>query len=208
MSNKFKIILDCETTGFTENKILQLGMFILQENNTKLYNKYFSTDSRIEGSAISVHGITKDFLAKTATNSFEEEIDKLYPYFMQAEEIIGYNVDYDVNRCINPYLRKRGLELIDTNKCICMMKAYSEIIQKSIITRRVNSSLINSFNFYITLGIKTLEEIEEKWSKLYPYKCNDHNAIYDVYKTYILYSELEKVKRVVNKNESRVDSPV
>jgi DNA polymerase-3 subunit epsilon len=93
-----KIILDTETTGLdvTRNhKIIEIGCveIIDRKYTGKKFHQYLNPQREIDQGAISVHGITNEFLQDKPL--FKDVKDELLE-FIDSSELIIHNAPFDI----------------------------------------------------------------------------------------------------------------
>lgn len=93
-----QIVLDTETTGIDPNdghRIIEIGCVELMERQPtgRHYHVYINPDRQVEEEAISVHGITNEFLAdKPRFHEIAEE----FLAFIDGAELVIHNAAFDV----------------------------------------------------------------------------------------------------------------
>jgi DNA polymerase-3 subunit epsilon len=113
-----KIILDTETTGLdvTRNhKIIEIGCveIIDRKYTGKKFHQYLNPQREIDQGAISVHGITNEFLQDKPL--FKDVKDELLE-FIDSSELIIHNAPFDIGFLEHEYNKSK--HKIDLNK-IC-----------------------------------------------------------------------------------------
>lgn len=93
-----QIVLDTETTGIdpTEgHRIIEIGCVELMERQLtgRNYHVYINPDREVEAEAITVHGITNEFLADKPR--FAEIADEFFE-FIKGAELVIHNAAFDV----------------------------------------------------------------------------------------------------------------
>lgn len=120
LDNENLIVLDTETTGFTEkDEILQLT--ILNGNEEELFNKYFKPNhNKNWETAEKCNHISPEFVAdKPSLLSKKEQIESL---LNKANLIIGYNTGFDIKM-----LEQNGITIPKDKKYIDIMIPYAEL---------------------------------------------------------------------------------
>lgn len=88
-----RIIFDTETTGLSDDdEIIELA--ITDEKGKELYCQRFNATKNISHSASKVNGITDGMLLNMP--SFKNEFSKIKAIFDEADQVMGYNVDFDI----------------------------------------------------------------------------------------------------------------
>ncbi|MBC7190948.1 DNA polymerase III subunit epsilon [Marinobacter sp.] len=93
-----QIVLDTETTGIDPSqghRIIEIGCVELMERQLtgRHYHVYINPERAVEEEAISVHGITNEFLEDKPT--FAEVADEFFA-FIQGAELVIHNAPFDV----------------------------------------------------------------------------------------------------------------
>lgn len=93
-----QIVLDTETTGIDPaegHRIIEIGCVELMERQLtgRNYHVYVNPDREVEAEAITVHGITNEFLADKPR--FAEIADEFFE-FIKGAELVIHNAAFDV----------------------------------------------------------------------------------------------------------------
>lgn len=93
-----QIVLDTETTGIDPNdghRIIEIGCVELMERQLtgRHYHVYINPEREVEAEAITVHGITNEFLADKPV--FSEVADEFFE-FIKGAELVIHNAAFDV----------------------------------------------------------------------------------------------------------------
>ncbi len=93
-----QIVLDTETTGIDPaegHRIIEIGCVELMERQLtgRNYHVYINPDREVEAEAITVHGITNEFLADKPR--FAEIADEFFE-FIKGAELVIHNAPFDV----------------------------------------------------------------------------------------------------------------
>lgn len=93
-----QIVLDTETTGIDPNeghRIIEIGCVELIERQLtgRHYHVYINPEREVEAEAITVHGITNEFLADKP--KFAEVADEFFE-FIKGAELVIHNAAFDV----------------------------------------------------------------------------------------------------------------
>jgi len=115
-----KLIIDTETTGLdpVRDEILQISI-IDSEGNT-LYDGYFKPFATSWKEAQRIHGISPEMVEDAPRIS--DKLVEINSILSQAECIIGYNVDFDIN-----FLRNNGVIIYNDIGVYDVMKVFAEI---------------------------------------------------------------------------------
>ena len=108
------ILLDTETTGTQESdRIIQLGMLILDGKSVEVHNELCSSDVPIDYAAMEVHGITPEMIKTKPPCSKLTGYQRLLELNSPKNYLIIHNASFDIKM-----LQKEGfisnLQLIDT----------------------------------------------------------------------------------------------
>lgn len=93
-----QIVLDTETTGIDPNdghRIIEIGCVELMERQLtgRHYHVYINPERQVDAEAISVHGITNEFLADKPL--FRDVADEFFE-FIKGAELVIHNAAFDV----------------------------------------------------------------------------------------------------------------
>lgn len=93
-----QIVLDTETTGIDPaegHRIIEIGCVELMERQPtgRHYHVYINPEREVEAEAITIHGITNDFLADKPV--FSEIADEFFE-FIKGAELVIHNAAFDV----------------------------------------------------------------------------------------------------------------
>ncbi|MDL0429608.1 DNA polymerase III subunit epsilon [Marinobacter sp. TBZ242] len=93
-----QIVLDTETTGIDPaegHRIIEIGCVELMERQTtgRHYHVYINPEREVEAEAITVHGITNEFLADKP--KFSEIADEFFD-FIKGAELVIHNAAFDI----------------------------------------------------------------------------------------------------------------
>jgi len=161
-----RILLDTETTGFSNNDIvLQLSYIIFNDYEIlKSYNQYVKINPTHKITNSYIHGITKETCANGSciTDVLERYINDL----KYCKTIIGHNIHFDIRMLKNEFNRLK----INTNPM--------DII-KNEDTMTLHGSRIKLGELYLKLFNEPMP--------------NAHNAYYDVLATYKIYKKLKNI---------------
>lgn len=93
-----QIVLDTETTGIDPSeghRIIEIGCVELMERQTtgRHYHVYINPEREVEAEAITVHGITNEFL--TDKPKFSDIADEFFD-FIKGAELVIHNAAFDI----------------------------------------------------------------------------------------------------------------
>jgi DNA polymerase III epsilon subunit-like protein len=195
MSHKFKITLDCETTGlpiitdknfpnYKESKcydscrVIQISWTLSLLNTVYITKDYYLYHRDVKITNSEIHGITDEICKSKATDSDIVWKD-LYNDLQKCDLYIGYNNDFDISAVCSELYRF-------DNKYEKMIQYLQTIKQFDVM----KSSLI----FY---SLDKYMKLTQLYEKLFFVKLeNAHNSINDVYATlrifcFMVYNEKE-----------------
>lgn len=113
-----QIVLDTETTGIDPSeghRIIEIGCVEMVERQLtgRHYHVYINPDREVEEEAISVHGITNDFLADKPRFS---EIAQEFLAFIDGAELVIHNAAFDVGFIDAEFARLKPIRKV-TDHC-------------------------------------------------------------------------------------------
>ena len=114
------LVIDTETTGLDpeNDEILQIS--IIDNEGNKLFDSYFKPFAESWNSAQKVHGISPEMVKNAPRIS--EKLADINAILCQANYIIGYNINFDLN-----FLRCNGVYIFDDIKIFDVMESFAEI---------------------------------------------------------------------------------
>jgi DNA polymerase-3 subunit epsilon len=150
-----QIILDTETTGLDTaqgHRIIEIGCIELidRQFTGNTFHQYINPQRKVEEAALSIHGLTNNFLADKPTFS---NILNTFLEFINGAELIAHNASFDVG-FIN-----YEMQLIDTNARL--LNDYVAIFDTLILARKMFPGQHNNLNalckrYKIDLSSRTL----------------------------------------------------
>lgn len=117
---KRTIVIDTETTGLNPEMDELLQVSIIDSDGNALFNSYFKPCVGSWGAAECVNGITPEMVQNAPTIS--EKIAEINEIVTKADEIIGYNICFDVN-----FLKNSGLILPQNVEIVDVMAEFAPI---------------------------------------------------------------------------------
>lgn len=170
------IIFDTETTGlnpYGNDEILQIA--IINGNGEELFNSYIKPELRKTWTkAAQINGITPRMVKDSPT--FTEVKDEVQKIFNNAELIIGYNVEFDLQ-----FVMASGIKIKKKTLIFDVMKEYA-------VARGEYDSYRGDYKWC---------KLEECASK-YNYKFDAHDADEDAKATLHCYNSLLKDNRYLS----------
>ena len=163
-----KILLDTETTGFSNKDIILQLAYVLFNNNEilKSYNQIIKIDPKFKITNSYIHHINNDKCARLGI-PLNESLDKFIYDLKYCKSIIGHNINFDIRMLKNEF---------------CRLKLDCKIIE-SINHEDTMSLSIKKYGKKNKLGELYKLEFNEEFE-------NAHNAFYDVMATYKIYKRL------------------
>lgn len=169
------IILDIETTGFsnTDDEILQVS--IIDGDNTVLFNEYMKpAHTERWDNAEAVNGISPVMVKDEKPFEFYKE--KINEIIKGADLVLGYNVTFDLG-----FLYENGIERVANDKIVDVMFMFAKYY--------------GDWNEY---------HCDYIWKKLifasehfnYTWEENAHNSLGDVKATLFVYNKLIELQNV------------
>jgi len=159
-----KILLDTETTGFSNNDIiLQLSYIVFNDCEIlKTYDQLVKINPKVKITNSSIHGITNDKCEKDGI-CINDILERFIKDIHYCKSIIGHNISFDIRMLRNEFIRNNKEFLI---------------VESKIIEDTMTLS-----GGRIKLGVLYEKLFNEKME-------NAHNAYYDVLATYKVYKKL------------------
>ena len=185
MSKKF-VVVDTETTGFYDtDDVLQIGVMELDSNLNvvSMSEDYFNTNKRIKPEVANITGLNNNILTdKSGGLYFEDKIEKYGKYLWSGDYIwIGHNIDFDI-RMLNSNLERHGFDSIKDKSRICTMTKYKKRLNLKTKNGRLKNPKLGELYDY---AVKSIGKSKRDIDKLYKGKNVAHDAMYDVFMTYI-----------------------
>lgn len=186
------LFFDTETTGIKPGSICQLS-YIIIDTDTKPQSttgkNFFFTVDEMEPEAERIHGFSLEKLYELSEGMyFEDLFEEFFQDFIQADFIIGHNVQFDI-KFLKHELGGLGEEYTPNN-IFCTMQYYRSICK---ILRPSgdfkNPKLEEVINF---LNISK-EAITSTADKLFMGSGNYHDARFDTAATYL--TVIEGIKK-------------
>jgi len=159
-----KILLDTETTGFSNNDIiLQLSYIVFNDCEIlKTYDQLVKINPKVKITNSSIHGITNDKCEKDGI-CINDILDRFIKDINYCKSIIGHNISFDIRMLRNEFVRN--------NK------------EFFIVESKIIEDTMTLSGGRIKLGVLYEKLFNEKME-------NAHNAYYDVLATYKVYKKL------------------
>lgn len=134
-----QIVLDTETTGIDPNeghRIIEIGCVELMERQLtgRHYHVYINPDREVEEEAISVHGITNEFLEDKPRF---REIAREFLDFIDGAELVIHNAAFDVGFIDAEFARI---------KPVCKVADHCSVLDSLAVARRKHPGQKNSLD--------------------------------------------------------------
>ena len=178
------LFFDTETTGVKPGSICQLS-YILVDTSTKpqktIGKNIFFTVDEMEPEAERIHGFSLEKLYELSEGMYFEDLyADFINDFLEADFIIGHNVQFDIKFLKHELL---GLgELFEPNNVFCTMKYYKDICKILRPTGDYKNPKLEEVIKHLNI---TDSEISETANKYFQGSGNYHDARFDTAATYL-----------------------
>lgn len=175
---------DTETTGVKPGSICQLS-YILVDTSTKpqktIGKNIFFTVDEMEPEAERIHGFSLEKLYELSEGMYFEDLyADFINDFLEADFIIGHNVQFDIKFLKHELL---GLgEFFEPNNVFCTMKYYKDICKILRPTGDYKNPKLEEVIKHLNI---TDSEISETANKYFQGSGNYHDARFDTAATYL-----------------------
>ena len=182
------IIFDTETTGFyEEDRIIEVGAMIIDDNDVQILDELCSTDVPIKMEATLIHKISQDMIKDKCKFTQTKFYKRLLELNNEQNYLIAHNMPFDLGM-----LEKEGFvnkfRIIDTLR-----------VAKHLLVEGKSIALP-----YLRYSLKLYEE-EEKEALKYGVVMKEHTAIGDVLVTKLLFSKLQILTKEKFPNENAIE---
>ena len=174
------IVLDTETTGLDPEKDEVLSLSIIDGEGNVLFDDLFRPEHRKRWpKAAEIHGITWNDVKDKETLDFRKYV--ILQIIYNADLVVGYNIDFDINMLRAGGLTLEGLNTFD------VMKEYAKILPDKRWVKLI------------------------RCAQHYDYDFDPHNSLNDVYATLHCYKHLmqddryKAIKRANHLMELRIE---
>jgi len=169
------ILLDCETTGFSDPRMIQLAYKTGKYTFESLYNP----TKEIDEGAIEVHGITDEMVKDK--EEFPLSVDQsILQLLLNKHILVAHNIKFDLNIL--------GIEGVQAPKSICTYQCCLHIL------KRAN-----------TKGNNKLQNLKEEFKLEIPEGAKAHDAMGDVIVLEQLFHYiLDKMEGVIDEKIKRM----
>lgn len=128
------IVFDVEATGLSHSQICQLAYLMIDGENVRGKNMYFTVDDMNEA-AFQIHGLSREKLdALSGGARFADRAAEIMNDFAQAELLVGHNVSAD-RRYLNEELKRLNLPAPNAPS-FCTMNRFTQITRLRRIGNR------------------------------------------------------------------------
>ena len=178
------LFFDTETTGVKPGSICQLS-YILVDTSTKpqktIGKNIFFTVDEMEPEAERIHGFSLEKLYELSEGMYFEDLyADFINDFLEADFIIGHNVQFDIKFLKHELL---GLgEFFEPNNVFCTMKYYKDICKILRPTGDYKNHKLEEVIKHLNI---TDSEISETANKYFQGSGNYHDARFDTAATYL-----------------------
>ncbi len=178
------LFFDTETTGVKPGSICQLS-YILVDTSTKpqktIGKNIFFTVDEMEPEAERIHGFSLEKLYELSEGMYFEDLyADFINDFLEADFIIGHNVQFDIKFLKHELL---GLgEFFEPNNVFCTMKYYKDICKILRPTGDYKNPKLEEVIKHLNI---TDSEISETANKYFQGSGNYHDARFDTTATYL-----------------------
>ncbi|APW65037.1 MULTISPECIES: 3'-5' exonuclease [Arcobacteraceae] len=182
------IIFDTETTGFyEEDRIIEVGAMIIDDNDVQILDELCSTDVPIKMEATLIHKISQEMIKDKCKFTQTKFYKRLLELNNEQNYLIAHNMPFDLGM-----LEKEGFvnkfRIIDTLR-----------VAKHLLVEGKSIALP-----YLRYSLKLYEE-EEKEALKYGVVMKEHTAIGDVLVTKLLFSKLQILTKEKFPNENAIE---
>ncbi|SHI92563.1 DNA polymerase-3 subunit epsilon [Clostridium cavendishii DSM 21758] len=189
------LFFDTETTGIRPGSICQLS-YILVDSSTKpqttIGKNFFFTVDFVEAEAEKVHGFSVERLYDLSNGMyFEDTLDEFYNDFIDADFVIGHNVQFDI-KFLKHELAGMGDDYNPKNT-FCTMNYYKNICKLLKANGEYKNPKLEELVKFLNIS---KEKIEETSNNLFEGSGNYHDARFDTAATYLTVIEGIKQKYI------------
>lgn len=169
-----KMILDIETDG--NDKIIQIGYFICNENDKRIKEKniYIYNGHNVQDMN---KKIPLDIIKKFGISP-RDAMCELMKDLILCSDVIGHNIKFDLGK-IKKVCKLNNVEYIQTFNILDTMKSTSQYVKARASTGGIKEPTLKDLCNFLKIHINPSEQ---------------HDALYDVLKTYECYLELKRKK--------------
>lgn len=185
------IFLDVESTGLESSSDVIQFAYIETDNNLKIQsygNVFMNTDKYLTDTVKNITGLNRLKLETLSKNKyFEDVMDDIMPMLRnRSKVVVGHNVSFDI-RMLNSNLERHGRLPTEHASTECTMNDYRpKMMMKGSNGRIKNPKLEQAFNWALEQRGINKASIQETYTKIFGREPQAHDALYDVYMSYIL----------------------
>lgn len=197
-------IFDLESTGLNVklDEIMQIAAFKVVPVGTTLeikeiVSEYVNTDRRIDPGALAAHGITKEIVQeKSAGLYLDSQFAKVKHLFTSESILIGHNINsFDVKLLENDIARS-GYESLCYKGIIDTYAIARKYMVVPLDKRQNGRKLSGMYDWACDLFKLDQNKLQKAYTKLTGLNPQCHNALYDVYMTYIIAAKLHSIGKL------------
>ena len=178
------LFFDTETTSIKPGSICQLSYITVDASvkpQVTTGKNFFFTVDEMEPSAEEIHGFSLEKLYELSNGQyFEDLVPDFYDDFVNADFLIGHNVNFDV-RFLKHELISLG-EDFNAKNVFCTMAYYRDICKIKKANGEIKNPKLSEVIDWLNISAERITETSEK---LFEGSGNYHDARFDTAATYL-----------------------
>lgn len=178
------LFFDTETTSIKPGSICQLSYITVDASvkpQVTTGKNFFFTVDEMEPSAEEIHGFSLEKLYDLSNGQyFEDLVPDFYDDFVNADFLIGHNVNFDV-RFLKHELISLG-EDFNPKNVFCTMAYYRDICKIKKANGEIKNPKLSEVIDWLNISTEKITETSEK---LFEGSGNYHDARFDTAATYL-----------------------
>ena len=178
------LFFDTETTSIKPGSICQLSYITVDASvkpQVTTGKNFFFTVDEMEPSAEEIHGFSLEKLYELSNGQyFEDLVPDFYDDFVNADFLIGHNVNFDV-RFLKHELISLG-EDFNPKNVFCTMAYYRDICKIKKANGEIKNPKLSEVIDWLNISAEKIAETSEK---LFEGSGNYHDARFDTAATYL-----------------------
>jgi len=178
------LFFDTETTSIKPGSICQLSYITVDASvkpQVTTGKNFFFTVDEMEPSAEEIHGFSLEKLYELSNGQyFEDLVPDFYDDFVNADFLIGHNVNFDV-RFLKHELISLG-EDFNPKNVFCTMAYYRDICKIKKANGEIKNPKLSEVIDWLNISTEKIAETSEK---LFEGSGNYHDARFDTAATYL-----------------------
>ena len=178
------LFFDTETTSIKPGSICQLSYITVDaavKPQITTGKNFFFTVDEMDPSAQEIHGFSLEKLYELSNGQyFEDLVPDFFDDFVNADFVIGHNVNFDVR-----FLRHELLSLgedFNPKNVFCTMAYYRDIKKKKKSNGEIKNPKLSEVIDWLNISTEKIAETSEK---LFEGSGNYHDARFDTAATYL-----------------------